>query len=960
MLKNRFAQVCIIAAALFFASDAAADAPQFYAVQTLEPKSYLGKFAANYDDFSSQFGLPQLLATSEVENKTVSLLFDADMQTLLGDALAYEEFQIWLANALPGGVSARVYFFSPDGREVIDAQELNLQNASPKNYPLAAPVVQNNFYKGALTGKVIIVSPGHGWLYGSSWATQRGDTFGMIEDISNAEICDWYLIPMLERAGATVYSVRDRDLQIKEVILDKTAASPAYSDEGGWTTSPSTGYNNTNYRVHPTVAGEATAKAVWKPTLPVAGRYSVWTYYRAGTNRVANAHFAINHTDGVTDVYINQKENDLRWVYLGTWHFSPSDADAGVTLYNDSDQNGYVIADAIRFGGGIGDTTWGGPASGKPRWQECSKPWTKYVGAPSDVYDLNDVICRPNYADWQGGDLYISVHTNAFNTTNRGTLSLSRLTGGLPGTACDELRDTLQAQMIKIFRANWESTWRSESPRQQDLGELRELTTMVGALVELAYHDNETDNAYIQNAYFRHDAARGVYLGILRHLLGTGAKVLPLPLRSLAAEYDGGASVKISWTPRKDALEASADPLKYRVYLATDVESDGPGDVYTTSDNAQIPVDKLIDGKLYYVRVAQVNDGGESMISEPVSFRIYKGAAAQILVVNGFDRNDKYVKERDNTHNYVKQHGEAIAGAGKYSYVSATNEAVKDGLVKMADYAVVDWYLGEESTADSTFDSTEQSLVTAYFNAGGYMIVSGSEIGWDLVEKGTAADKSFYETEFKNSYSSDASNTYSVTGKGVLSGVDFTFDNGNWGLYNAEYADVIAAKDGSTALALYDGDAGKVAGITYSGDYKLAFFGFPFETIVTADKRATVMKKLLASLFNLSEIVVTTDGDEETAETEAEPEPESEPEPEPDLADKTEASEPDADYGACRGINPDTIVCKEGYSLDRTTCECVKKTKSKSGGCASQETSPLIIASLALMLATARRRRTAS
>ena len=43
---------------------------------------------------------------------------------------------------------------------------------------------------------------------------------------------------------------------------------------------------------------------------------------------------------------------------------------------------GYVVADAVKFGGGMGDTLRNGAPSGKPRWQEDSYYWMLYQGLP--------------------------------------------------------------------------------------------------------------------------------------------------------------------------------------------------------------------------------------------------------------------------------------------------------------------------------------------------------------------------------------------------------------------------------------------------------------------------------------------------------------------------------------------------------------------------------------------------
>ena len=59
---------------------------------------------------------------------------------------------------------------------------------------------------GALTGKTIFLSPGHGWYYHfnfDEFLTQRGNPFGVVEDFGTVEAVARYLVPYLENAGPT-------------------------------------------------------------------------------------------------------------------------------------------------------------------------------------------------------------------------------------------------------------------------------------------------------------------------------------------------------------------------------------------------------------------------------------------------------------------------------------------------------------------------------------------------------------------------------------------------------------------------------------------------------------------------------------------------------------------------------------------------------------------------------------
>lgn len=65
---------------------------------------------------------------------------------------------------------------------------------------------------GPLSGKVIVINPGHGWYWnGSDWVLQRAYYYGVVEDFLTVDIVQ-YLNEFLLAQGATVYSTRELDL----------------------------------------------------------------------------------------------------------------------------------------------------------------------------------------------------------------------------------------------------------------------------------------------------------------------------------------------------------------------------------------------------------------------------------------------------------------------------------------------------------------------------------------------------------------------------------------------------------------------------------------------------------------------------------------------------------------------------------------------------------------------------
>src|SRR5688500_10416615 len=236
---------------------------------------------------------------------------------------------------------------------------------------------------GALNGKIAYMNAGHGWTYnGSSWATQRPEYQEMVEDFQTQDQITFYAQYMLN-AGATVVPTRPLGHQLNQVIVDNNDAGFSVQS-GTWMTNSasSTYWSNTNgadtanrYRFA-NVSPTETAVARFTPNIPQAGFYPVYAWWNNGSNRATDVTYRINSAGGSQEVKVNQQYTGKGWVYLGSYYF---DAGSGgnVEVSNKATTGDAVIADAIRFGNGMG--TWAGdgtgPTSGKPKEEELSLYW---------------------------------------------------------------------------------------------------------------------------------------------------------------------------------------------------------------------------------------------------------------------------------------------------------------------------------------------------------------------------------------------------------------------------------------------------------------------------------------------------------------------------------------------------------------------------------------------------------
>ncbi|MHC4600832.1 MAG: golvesin C-terminal-like domain-containing protein, partial [Planctomycetota bacterium] len=646
---------------------------------------------------------------------------------------------------------------------------------------------------------------------------------------------------------------------------------PAYAETGSWSTTAATGtgYAGTDYRVVPASASE-TATATWTPTLPAAGLYPVYVWYRSGANRCTDALYVVRHAGGDSEVRVNQRIFGSRWFHVGDFPFAAGSEGSLVLSNRSGDAGCFVVADAVRVGAGMGSLLRGGGTSGRPRWEECARYWTEFMGAPSSVWNLGmsdrneDITCRAHYADWmedewqgQGGAVYLSLHTNAAGSPNTGTGTDTFIHDTAPSPGSATFQSVLHTQVIGDVRALWKSDWTDRGQKVANFGELRETDDMPAVLIEIAFHDTQTpDNDFLHEDEFRRDVARALYKGVSKYLAPGGA-VAPLPPTHLRVQSLPHGRIRVSWRAPSDPLESSAAATGYVVYASRDGVAFDNGREVTGATSMEIG--RFAPGDVHYFRVAARNAGGESLPSEVLCARARFDETVPVLLVSGFDRLDRWVTLRrgENTFDYVRQHARALADAASHTFDSASNEAVVDGDVALPDYVLADWILGEESTADETFSTAEQALVSAHLASGGNLLVTGAEVAWDLGQQGSAADQTFLASALRATYRLDTPGagirTVEPVSATFLDGMaPFDFDDGTHGTYNVDWPDVFNPAGAGQAILLYSGGAEYAAGIAWvdgATGSRGVLLGFPLETVYDDAVRADLMSRLLGYLL---------------------------------------------------------------------------------------------------------------
>lgn len=526
----------------------------------------------------------------------------------------------------------------------------------------------------------------------STWKWQRPPLFGTREDLFTPTIVTPYLIPMLQNAGAVVFTPRERDWQRNEFIVDNDTPETGYSETNGhnpWQKTDAIGFawHPGSYQDFENPFNEGTARMaaatnklnsqseiVWMPAITESGNYAVYVSYQTTDKSVDDAHYTVWHQGMPTEIRVNQQMGEKTWVYLGNFYFDEGQSRRNcVTLSNLSrHHHGVVTADAVRFGGGMGNIDRGRGISGLPRCMEAARYYAQWAGMPYEVYSTKDG--EDDYGDdinvrsymvnhLAGGSVFVpdttglnvpielslAIHSDAGYTkdgkSHTGTLSVctttmndSILNSGLTRLVSRDLADELLYSIPTDITRKY-GNWPMRELYDRNYSETR-CPMVPSAILETMSHQNFADMRLGQDPNFRFDLARSIYKVVLRYICDMHHKkyvVQPLAPCRLSAELTGKGEAKISWHAVYDQYEPTAKPTGYVLYTATGRSGFDNGTYIKggTETSITIPVER---DKVYSFRVTAVNEGGESFPSEVVSVYDVPEAQKTVLVVNGFHR----------------------------------------------------------------------------------------------------------------------------------------------------------------------------------------------------------------------------------------------------------------------------------------------------------------------------------
>jgi hypothetical protein len=763
---------------------------------------------------------------------------------------------------------------------------------------------------GSLSGRIVFTCAGHGWAWGGSrWATGRGVGNEMNEDYGNLDQMNFF-IPYAFNAGAAVVAFRPIGCQPNEVVLDNDSRGVKFA--GKWFNSRSAIFfgraGAVPYRFALLDKTE-TATATYTPRIAATGYYPVYTWVRHGPDRTSQL-YRILHTGGQTLVRVPHQMVGSGWVYLGTYYFEAgADRKRGsVIISNLQPSPGFgavAVADAIRFGNGMGDVVPapGGPVSTYPREEEASWYWvlkslgqgqTNVLSARSRDQGSSNVSAPPRMARAMNraseGNMfkriYLGFHSNAGGS--RGTIGLWNNPKLFPGTDTPhqrrlaelvglEVTTTLCGMTVPPLELPWFKRSTMAFARGDfAFGEINNRTIQDdfdATILEVAFHDSRDDAKLLRDPMVRDVVARCSYRALVRYMNEFDSlplQFLPEPPRNLCVT-SAPEGVSVAWDKPADV---GASPIESYLVARSENGYGFGNPVRVPGNQTAVVLADVRDGRDVYFRVTAVNAGGESLPSAVAGCRPAKRATTpRVLIVNAYtefsrfnnprqtlrDTNyimpsavgkmDRVIARLNNAYDYVVQHGKALAANGA-AFDSCQREAVAAGAIQLDKYQAVIWASGRQRTEVAT--SAEQQALSRYLARGGNLFVSGSHVADSLRQpEKTPSGLSRRLHALPADEAGVAVRFLSfVPVKGSIfrrNDPGVIGDAGEQSYFLNADCRLLPDGPGAQASLLYPESSGAAA-VQYDGSAgggKVVCFGFPFECVSSAKARARYMKDIL-------------------------------------------------------------------------------------------------------------------
>ena len=338
-----------------------------------------------------------------------------------------------------------------------------------------------------------------------------------------------------------------------------------------------------------------------------------------------------------------------------------------------------------------------------------------------------------------------------------------------------------------------------------------------------------------------------------------GGVVIPtvaMPTLYSVTNYGTDGGIKATWKPNTETTLGG-----YRLYYATDdtlaTWALAADETILTAATTSISLNKsefkvVPTGDAFHFRLIAIVPNGTNPIVESVPSDVYSRSITttgpKVLIVDGFDRSSgKYLFIN---HNFSTSYFKSLSSNATLQISTAANEKVEDGTILLSDYDTVVWFLGDESSANVVFSTNEKNKIKDYLENGGKLLLSGSEVGYNIGRSAAAGyDLAFMNNYLKSNYISDGLITYTpATGvtDGPFDGLSLTLGT----IYAEQYPDNISVFGGGIQILTYSAP-NTTAGVAYKGLFgagtvpgTLVYVTFGLENISETDMSSFMGKAI--------------------------------------------------------------------------------------------------------------------
>jgi hypothetical protein len=187
-------------------------------------------------------------------------------------------------------------------------------------------------------------------------------------------------------------------------------------------------------------------------------------------------------------------------------------------------------------------------------------------------------------------------------------------------------------------------------------------------------------------------------------------------------------------------------------------------------------------------------------------------------------------------------------------------------LIQKEEFDVIDWIAGDKGHYSSTLNEDNRDFITSFLDTGGKLLISGSNLGYDLYIKGDNQEKAFYLHNLKSICRHDAPDNlmgeiyelHTIDGTLFEGIAPVRIDDGTYGTYNVFNPDVVYTRGGGKVGIEYSGLESTTRGAAVYSDERghMIYMNFPLETVFPEENRDKLFHRIISYFSGQSGLVI--------------------------------------------------------------------------------------------------------